>query len=66
MCKRDIFKEYPIRLMVYFSSDTLQARSEWRDIIQALKGKKNYLCTKYTVFNVSLIYKRKYIIDLPG
>ena len=33
------YKEKPIELTVYLSSETLQARREWQDIFKVLKGK---------------------------
>ena len=38
--KRKItYKGTPIRLTADFSAETLQARREWRDILQVMKGK---------------------------
>ena len=34
------YKGTPIRLPADFSTETLQARREWQDIFQVLKGKK--------------------------
>ncbi len=33
------YKGTPIRLSADFSTETLQARREWQDIVKALKGK---------------------------
>ena len=38
--KRQItYKRTPIRLTADFSAETLQARREWHDILQVMKGK---------------------------
>ena len=37
--KRVRYKGTPIRLSAYFSAETLQARREWHNIFQILKGK---------------------------
>ena len=34
------YKGTPIRLSADFSTETLQARREWRDIFKVMKGKK--------------------------
>ena len=34
------YKEKPIRLSPYNSTETLQVRAEWKDIFKVLKGKK--------------------------
>ena len=33
------YKGVPIRLSVYFSKDTLQARRGWKEVFQVMKGK---------------------------
>ena len=33
------YKETPIRLSADFSTETLQARREWRDTFKVMKGK---------------------------
>ena len=37
--KQVIFKGTPIRLLADFSAETLQARREWHDILNVMKGK---------------------------
>ena len=33
------YKGFPIRIIAYFSVETLQARSEWQDILRVMKRK---------------------------
>ena len=33
-----IYKGIPIRLGIYFSEETMQARREWHDILEVMKG----------------------------
>ena len=37
--KQTTYKGTPIRLSAYFSTETLQARKEWHDILKVMKGK---------------------------
>ena len=37
--KQITYKGTPIRLLADFSTETLQARREWHDILQVIKGK---------------------------
>ena len=37
--KKQIYKGTPIRLLADFSAETLQARREWHDILNLMKGK---------------------------
>ena len=37
--KQTTYKGTPIRLLADFSTETLQARREWHDILDAMKGK---------------------------
>ena len=37
--KQMIHKGTPIRLLAYFLAETLQARREWHDILNVMKGK---------------------------
>ena len=38
--KQVTYKGTPIRLSADFSAETLQARREWHDILNVMKGKK--------------------------
>ena len=38
--KQITYKGTPIRLLKDFSTETLQARREWHDILNVMKGKK--------------------------
>ena len=41
------YKGFPIRIIAYFSVETLQARSEWQDILRVMK-RKTYSQDYYT------------------
>ena len=49
------YKGNPICLTANLSAETLQARREWQDIFQVLKGKKKKTTTKITVPGKDLI-----------
>ena len=51
--KQITYKGTPIRLLADFSAETLQARREWHDILNMMKGKK--LPTKITLPSKALI-----------
>ena len=51
--KQVTYKGTPIRLSADFSAETLQARREWHDILNMMKGKKPP--TKITLPSKSLI-----------
>ena len=51
--KQVTYKGTPIRLSADFSAETLQARREWHDILNVMKGKK--LPTKITLPSKALI-----------
>ena len=48
-----IYKGIPIRLIAYLSTETLQARRKWQDILKAIKRKKP--TTKITLSSEDLI-----------
>ena len=52
--KQITYKGTPIRLLADFSAETLQARREWHDILNVMKGKKKP-ATKITLPSKALI-----------
>ena len=51
--KQITYKGTPIRLSADFSTETLQARREWHDVVNVVKGKKTP--TKLTLPSKALI-----------
>ena len=51
-----------IRLSVYFSAETLQARREWDNTFKILKEKK---CQPRTLYPRKLFFKNEGEIDIP-
>ena len=53
----DTYKEVPIRLSADFSKETLQARRDWKEVFEVMKGKD---------LHPRLLYPAKYNLEWKG